>query len=451
MEKELLLDNENLNKKLIKICWPIFIQFALYMLLGSIDTFMLGRYSDDAVGAVGVVNQIITMVLLIFEVITSGTTILCSQYIGAKKEKEDMFKVVGTSIKVNLILGVVVSLAMLFFATPILRMMNLKGEMLEFGRQYIVIVGGFVIFQAIDSTFTAIIISYGFTKVTMFATLIMNVVNIGLNYSLIYGNFGLPRLGVEGAAIGTTISKLVGGIILGIFLFRKIIIDFKLKYIYKSYKEEFKKILFIGVPSAGESVAYNIAKLVDTVILTHISIVAVNTNSYINNIIMYIYILAVSIGQGTAILVGRLAGSGEEDKAYKLCLSSFKKAFMASLVVSLIVAILSKNIFHIFTDNMEIIKLGSTILFLDIILETGRTFNVVIINCLRAAGDVRFPVYIGIISMWTIGVGLAFILAIPCKLGFPGMWLALALDEWVRGIIMHHRWRKGSWRGRTFV
>lgn len=392
-----------------------------------------------------------TMVLLVFEVITSGTTILCSQYIGAKKTKDDMYKVIGTSIKVNLILGILVSIAMFIFATPILTMMNLKGLMLEFGREYLIIVGGFVIFQAIDSTFTAIIISYGFTKVTMFATLIMNVVNIVLNYSLIYGNFGLPRLGVQGAAIGTTISKIVGGIILGIFLFKKIIHDFKLKYIYKFYKEEFKKILFIGVPSAGESVAYNIAKLVDTVILTHISIVAVNTNSYINNIIMYIYILAVSIGQGTAILVGRLVGSGEEDKAYKLCLSSFKKAFMASLIVSVVVAFFSKNIFHIFTDNMEIIKLGSTILFLDIILETGRAFNVVIINCLRAAGDVRFPVYIGIVSMWLIGVLLAFILAIPCKLGFPGMWIALALDEWTRGLIVNYRWRKGSWRGRTFV
>lgn len=439
------------TKKLFKICWPLFIELALTMLLGSVDTFMLGRYSDNAVAAVGVVNQVMNMVLLVFQIITTGTTIICAQYIGAKLKEHEIFKIIGSSISLNFILGIIFSIGMVVFATPILRALNLDNDLMTLGKSYMIIVGSFSVIQAMNLTFSAVIRSYSNTKMTMIATLVMNIFNIIGNYTLIYGKLGAPELGITGAAISTSVSKVIGTIILVIYLFKILLKNFKFKYIVTLYKEELKKILTVGLPSAGESIAYNSAKLMCTVILTHISIVALTTNNYINNIAMYIYIFSTSLGQGTAILVGQLVGEGKEDEAYKLCFSSLKKAFVASTLLSIIVALLGKQVFGIFTDNKDIIELGSTILFINIILETGRTFNVVVINCLRAAGDVRFPVYIGIVSMWVIGVGLSYVLAIPCRLGFPGMWIALAMDEWVRGIIMCFRWRSKKWHGRAFV
>ncbi|MBU5488737.1 MATE family efflux transporter [Clostridium sp. MSJ-8] len=439
------------GKKLFKICWPLFIELALTMLLGSVDTFMLGRYSDNAVAAVGVVNQVMNMVLLVFQIITTGTTIICAQYIGAKLKEHELFKIIGSSISLNFVLGIIFSIAMVVFATPILRVLNLDSDLMALGKSYMVIVGSFSVIQAMNLTFSAVIRSYGNTKMTMIATLVMNMFNIIGNYTLIYGKLGAPELGITGAAISTSVSKVIGTIILVVYLFKVLLKNFKFKYIITLYKAELKKILTVGLPSAGESIAYNSAKLMCTVILTHISIVALTTNNYINNIAMYIYIFSTSLGQGTAIIIGQLVGEGREDEAYKLCFSSLKKAFIASTTLAIIVALLGKQIFGIFTDNADIIELGSTILFINIILETGRTFNVVVINCLRAAGDVRFPVYIGIVSMWVIGVGVSYVLAIPCKLGFPGMWLALAMDEWTRGIIMCFRWRSKKWHGRALV
>lgn len=458
MEKETLSLNvgmefeEKLEKRLFKLCWPIFIEFALFMLLGSMDTFMLGRYSDNAVASVGVVNQIINMANLIFNIITAGTMIICAQYIGANKKKKDVYKLVGTSIGVNFILGAILSLVLFIFSTEILSIMNLKGEVLELGKDYIRIVGGFIILQAIASTFTAIIRSYGHTKICMFVTLGMNIINICGNYALIYGNLGAPKFGVSGAAISTTLSKIIGTIILGYYLFKYVIKGFSIKYIFSFHKEEFNKIVKLGLPSAGESLSYNLAKLVCTAILTYFIMgEALTTNNYINNIAMYIYIFTVAIGQGTSILVGQLVGKGDNKTAYKLCYSSLKKAFIASTVLAIIVAVLGKNIFSIFTTNKEIIKLGSTILYLNILLEPGRTFNVVVINSLRAAGDVNFPVNVGIVSMWVIGVGLSYVLSVTLGFGFPGMWVALALDEWVRGIIMAFRWKSLKWQGKAVI
>ncbi len=440
-----------LMKKLLNITWPIFIEQLLFMLLGSMDIFMLGRFSDNAVGAVGIVNQIIGMLTLMFGIITLGTTILCAQYIGAKRSNCDMIRLVFTSIMVNLVLGVIISILLSVFSDSFLKFMNVAPELYDYSSSYIKIVGGFILIQALTMTFSAILRSFGCTKICMTTTFIMNLINVVFNYILIFGNFGFPKLGVTGAAISTTLSKIVGGIILGYILFTKVLPKFHFKYLKESLKPELKNIFLMGAPSAGEQISYSTAKIVTTIILTHISIAAVTTNSYINNICMFIYVFATSIGEGTAILVGRLVGDGNNDAAHDLCLSSFKKAFVISSIMACIVAFLGKNIFGIFTTNAEIIDIGTKVLFVNIFLEIGRTFNVVIINSLRAAGDVRFPVYIGICSMWTVGVLLAYFLSITLNLGMPGMWMALALDEWTRGIIMYKRWTRKKWYGKALV
>lgn len=440
-----------LEENLFKITWPIFVESLLFMLLGSVDIFMLGKYSDDAVGAVGVVNQIINMLNLLFGIITSGTTIICSQYIGAKKKDEDIIRLVGTSLIVNIFIGIIISLILFLFSGFILRAMNVPKEFMLYSTQFIEIVGGFIVIQAIIMTFTSVIRSFGFTKICMYTTLIMNIINIMLNYILIFGNFGAPSLGVQGSAISTTISKIIGTIFLGYFLFKKILPKFSFKYLKEFPKQDLKKILLMGVPAAGENISYSLAKLVTTVILTYISIAAVTTNSYINNICVFIFVYSLSIAQGTSILVGRLIGRRKNEEAYKLCFSSLKKAFVVSTILGIIVALFGRNIFGIFTNNEDILSLGASVLFVNAFLEPGRTFNLVIINCLRASGDVRFPVYVGICSMWTVGVGLAYILSITLGLGMAGMWIALALDEWVRGIIMYSRWKSREWYGKAVV
>lgn len=451
ISKSQSLENKNIGKRLFKITWPIFVESILFMLLGSTDVFMIGRYSDNAVAAVGVVNQVIGMVNLVFGIITAGTTIICSQYIGANKKKEEIIRLVGTSLFINVFLGLVLSILTVVFSTQILTAMHIAPELMDYSKSYLKIVGGFIVVQALAMNFSAIIRSYGFTKISMFATLGMNIINLVLNYTLIYGNLGAPELGVAGAATATVVSKIIGTIFIGYFMFKHVIKGFSLKYFKEFPKKEFKSIVKVGVPAAGEQMSYSMVKIVGTVILTYISVEALTVNTYINNIAMFIFIFSVAIGQGTAILVGQLVGKGDHENAYKLCLDSLKKAFLVSTFMAILVATFGRNIIGFFSDNEGVIALGATVLIVNAFLEPGRTFNIVVINSLRASGDVRFPVYVGIVSMWIIGVGLAYVLSITLGLGIPGMWVALALDEWVRGIIMYFRWKSRRWCEKALV
>ena len=200
---------KEIKSKLLSITWPIMIELILMYLLGSIDIFMLGKYSDEAVAIVGVSNQIIWMVNLMFVVITSGTTILLTQYFGSNKDEKNIVEICGLSIGVNGVLGIVLSIVIILGGEFMFKLLNTPSELISMGNTYMGIVGGASFVAAIMMTFTAILRAYGLTKTCMKITILMNVVNVIGNYILIFGNFGFPQLGIAGAAISTTLSKVI--------------------------------------------------------------------------------------------------------------------------------------------------------------------------------------------------------------------------------------------------
>ncbi|MCR1952318.1 MATE family efflux transporter [Clostridium sp. DSM 100503] len=440
-----------LKKDLKSITWPLFIESALFSLLGSVDTIMLGRYSDNAVAAVGVSNQIIWMLNLMFGIITAGTSILIAQYLGAKSEQKTIMQVAGISIGVNTIIGVIISLLMFFCGTGMMKLLNSPPELINLGNQYLKIVGGFIFIQAITMTFTAILKAHSLTKICMNATIIMNIVNVILNYILIFGKLGFPSMGVAGAALATTLSKVMGLIILGKSTYDLLLNKFRISMFMPFPKDHLINILKIGVPSAAEQISYNLSQLVITSFINLIGVSSMAAKSYVGTIVCFSYIFALAVGQGGSILIGNLVGNKEDNKAYKLCIYTIKKAVIVSIVMSILIAISGKGILGFLTNSQDILSIAVIVFIIEIVLEPGRCINIVGINGLRATGDVRFPVYIGIFSMWTFGVGLAYLLGIKLNLGLAGVWIAFAVDEWFRGILVLIRWKTGKWKGKGFV
>ncbi|MEG1286442.1 MAG: MATE family efflux transporter [Clostridium sp.] len=448
---EIVKKEQYLIKELKKITWPLFVETLLFSLLGGIDTLMLGRYSDNAVAAVGIANQLIWLVNIMFGVITAGTSILLAQYIGAKSDEKNIIELCGISVGVNGILGLIISAVMVFGGSTLLRLLKSAPELIELGTEYMQIVGGFLFIQAILMTFTAILRSNSLTKICMNVTLIMNISNVILNYIFIFGNFGAPELGVKGAAIATTLSRILGMVILARSVWKLIFRKLKLSHFRPFPKIHLNNIFKIGIPTAAEQVSYNLSQLMVTSFINMISIDSMAAKSYVNTIASFAFVFAVAVGQGGSILIGQLIGDKDEKNAYKLFLYCLKRAIIIAIIVSVSIAVFGRTIFGFMTENKDIISIGATILIIDVFLEVGRTLNIVGINALRATGDVRFPVYIGIFSMWTFGVGAAYILGIKMGLGLAGIWIGFTIDEWFRGILVFFRWRRGKWKGKSFA
>lgn len=440
----------NIRKGLGKLVVPIFIETLLIMMLGAIDTIMLSQYSDNSVAAVGVVNQLVMFAFLIFEVINIGTSVLCSQYLGARLEKK-MVQVVGVSLLLNLVFGLLVSAILHFGAEPLLHIMGLRPSLMGDGVSYMRIVGAFAFFQAMSLTISASLRSVNKAIYPMMVTVLVNIMNIIGNYTLIFGKFGFPEMGVEGAAISTAFARGVSMLILFVILFKKHISTFPLSYFKPFPFIELRNLLKIGLPSAGENMSYSFSQVVLTYFINMLGNEALATRTYVVNIVMFVYLFAIAMAQGGAITIGHLVGQKKIRAAYLLGKYVMRWSIFVSLSLSCLWALGGPWIFDMLTDNETIVQLGIHILFVDIILEVGRAVNIYATNALRSAGDVNYPFYVGVVVQWSVAVGLGYLLGIHWAWGLIGMWCAFLLDENIRAMIFIHRWNSMKWAKKAFV
>ncbi|PIJ98522.1 MATE family efflux transporter [Lysinibacillus sphaericus] len=429
---------------LFHLTWPIFLEVFLFMLMGLADTFMLSALSDNAVSGVGAANQYIHIAILILEVVGNGASIVVSQYLGSKRFFEAA-KISALAVTMNLAVGLIMSVLFFFFASHLMSMMNLQGEVLHYAQSYLVIIGSFIFLQAIINALAAIIRVHGWTKQTMYVSFGMNVLHVVLNYGLIFGNFGLPELGVKGAAISSVISRGLAMLVFFWLLYQVMEVRVKLHYYFEYSKEYVRKILNIGLPSAFEQVLYQFCQIIFLYYATYLGAETLAARQYAMNISMFTYLFAIAIGTGTAIIIGRHVGAGEKDEAYHQLWKSVRAAFIFTIIMVGVVTIFRKQLMHIFTDNPEVIAIGASVLALSIVLETGRTMNIVVINSLRASGDARFPVKIGFLSMVCMSLPLGYFFVFVLDWGLVGIWLAISADEWVRAIIVYFRWKSRKW------
>lgn len=435
---------------LFSLTWPIFLELFLFMLMGSADTFMLSAVSDNAVSGVGVANQYIFISLIVLEVIGNGAAIVIAQYIGSRQQVEAA-KIAAISVTLNLLVGVMFSGAFVLFGKALLQAVHISGEILDDAETYIYIVGGGVFLQALINILSSIMRSYGYTRETMLLSLGMNLIHVLGNYVLIFGHFGFPQLGVAGAAYSTVASRGIALIAFFWLFYRLMEVRIRLRDYWTIHREYVRKILRIGIPSAFEQVTYHACQTVFVFYATFLGATALASRQYAMNLSMYIFLFSAAIGMGMAIITGRLVGAGRKEEAYHRVWGSLKWGLLLTVIIDILIIVFREPLIRLFTKDPEILRITSQVILLSIFLETGRTFNLVLINSLRAAGDAKFPVYMGLLSMIGLSLPLGYVLAFPLHLGLAGIWLAIAADEWTRGIIMFFRWRSRVWEGKSLV
>lgn len=442
-------EQRNIRRWLVRLTGPIFIEMVLIILLGTVDTVMLSQCSDNTVAAVGVVVQLLNMVFLAFEATTAGTSVLCSQYLGAR-QTDNVSRTIGVSLLFNAMMGVVVSSGLFFGAERILRLMDLRPELMADGVIYMRIVGGFAFFQAISLTLSAILRSAGMAYYPMQVTFLINILNIAGNYALIFGHFGFPALGVEGAAISTSFNRGVAMCLLIFILFRKKL-TFPPSFLWPFPFRVLGKMLSVGLPSGGEQLSYSLSQVVITYFVNMLGNEALAARTYAMNIVTFSYVFAMSVGQGGGICIGHLIGKGHKNAALLLGRYCIRITLMISLTVSLFAALLGHTVMGLLSDNAAVIGLTALILWIDVPLELGRAVNILCVNFLRSTGDAMYPFIIGLIFMWGVATVGGYALGILFGFGLAGMWVAFTCDEGIRAVCFWFRWQSRKWMGKSIV
>ncbi len=438
------------KKNLISLIIPIFFELLLVTIVGNIDTIMLGYYSDEAVGAIGGITQLLNIQNVIFSFINMATAILTAQFLGAKDYKR-VKQVISVSLVLNVLLGLILGGIYLFFWESLLQKINLPGELIGIGKYYFQMVGGLCILQGIILSCGAILKSHGRPTETLIINVGVNILNIIGNAFFIFGWLGMPVLGPTGVGISTVISRGIGCVAAFYMMCKYCNFTFKKKYIKPFPFKIVKNILSIGLPTAGENLAWNVGQLMIVAMVNTMGTTIIASRTYLMLISSFTMTLSIALGQGTAIQVGHLVGAGEIKEVYHKCLKSLKIAFIFAFVTTSLVFLFRKPIMSIFTTNPDILKASLKIFPLMILLEMGRVFNIVIINSLHAAGDIKFPMFMGITCVFAVAVLFSYLFGISLGWGLAGIWLANAMDEWIRGLAMYFRWKSKKWQNKSFV
>ncbi len=435
---------------LLILSGPIFLELFLNTMLNNVDMIMLSNYDTNAVGAVGNANTIMFMMNILFNVIATATSVVVSQYLGAKLY-DKMNMIYTLAIIVNLSVGVFLS-GLFCAANPlIMRFLNVSAEMRPYSMIYIYIVGGGGFITAVFSVMLQILRCNGYPKIGMWVTLAINVVNIGGNYLFLFGPLAFLNMGVAGVAISTVFARALAVVALFIFFFAKKIGKVSLRYLKPFPGRLLGKMIKIGLPTAGENLTYN---LYQTTLLSFVNSMgndAVNARAFCNSLISFALIFSNASAMATQIITGHLVGAGKQEEAYKRVFKTLKTSMPITIALASINALLCSLTLHIFTDNQNIIALGQMIMIVDIFIEMGRCLNMTFVCSLKAAGAYIFPLIIGIICNWGLGLSMGYTVGVALGVGVAGIYAGTATDECIRGLIVMYYWYKKKWYGKAIV
>ena len=345
---------------IVALTWPLFVEILLRTALNTSDVFMLSGYSDKAVSAVGVISQLSFFLIIVSSMVSSGTGILIAQYNGSNRHQESAYVGVA-SIALSALVGISLSLFAVIGAYYFLPLYGLEAQVEQYAEEYLVISGAMTFNITLGIVLTTILRSNGYSRSPMVINLISGVINIVGNYIALYQPFGLPVYGVEGVAIATVFSQVIGTLILAIVVMRS---DISLPFgqFRQIPKIIYSRIVKIGVMNAGEVLSYNMAQICITFFIVQMGTASLAAFTYAQNIARLSFAFALALGQGSQIQAGYYIGRGWIDSILKLVQRYFVIGFVVSTIVTIAIYLLRDSIIPLFTTDAKIAALTASLI-----------------------------------------------------------------------------------------
>ncbi|WP_178139620.1 MATE family efflux transporter [uncultured Campylobacter sp.] len=439
-----------MNLSMRKLVVPIFLDMFLHFITLIINTYMVAKVSVHLVGAMGAGNQVMDLFMTIFNFLSIGCSVVVAQALGAKKN-DLASNVIHASITSNTLFGIFSAIIIYVFGYNILNLLNVPKELINDSFSYLHILGFALLFDGIGMVLAAVLRVYNLATAVMLTSVLMNVITILGNAISLFGWFNLPNLGLQGVAISTLVGRLVGIFVLAYMLSQKAKVKIYFKKLLVVPFEILKKILSIGLPSAGENLLWMAQYMVAFGFVASMGEASLSVQTIYFQITLLILLCGASISVANEVIVGHLVGASEFNEAYTRTFRALRLGVFITLVVVLIAYALKYQIMDALNLNENLRAIMLPLFTLSIFLEAGRTFNIVIVNALRASGDAKFPLITGLIFMWGLSLPLGYFLGIYLGWGIIGVWIGFCADEWLRGLANTWRWRSKKWQEKRLV
>lgn len=430
--------------RLLPLAGPLFAELLLGLGMGLVGTLLAARLGDAQGAAFGLCSQVLAMLFVLFRIVGAGVSVVVSQALGGQRPDEAERTARATLGASTWIGGGCVAMAALA-AEPLLRLLNTPAELLPLAVPLLQWMAPAVLLDAWNTTLSSVLRSHLHARPTMVVNVTVQVVHGLLALPLMTGALGWPGLGLPGFALAMLLAR-----VLGLWLFlqtwqQRLGLVPQASDWWAWRRVALAPVLHLGLPGAAENICWRLGYVSSLAVVGTLGTQALATHAYTMQIILMILVFAATLGLAGEIMVGHLVGAGALHQAHQLVRRLLRRGLLMAAGVSLLAALAGPWLIGAFTDDPQIIATGALLLWLTIALETGRTFNIVVANALRAAGDARYPLVAGAASFLVVLAGGSWLLGSWLGWGLAGVWVAYAADEWLRGLIMWRRWAGLGW------
>ena len=432
------------NSDLKRLIRPLILEQILAVTVGMADVIMVSSVGAAAVSGISLVDTINVLLISLFSALATGGAIVGSQFLG-QKDKSKACEATEQLIYVILMVSTAITLLSLIFNGPLLKLVYGKVEQDVFtaARTYFYLSAVSYPFLALYNAEAAAFRSMGNSKVSLYASTIMNLMNIVGNAVLIY----IFHLGVAGAAISTLISRIAASLILFVLLKnQKLEIHIPAKFSFRLNFNIIRRILSIGVPNGLETSIFQLGKILVARQIVVYGTPAVTANAIANTVASFEVLPGSAIGLALITVVGQCVGAREFEQAKLYTKKLLKMTYKIMLGLNLAMLVLVQPILMLYQQTPEITGIAKElIIYHSILCAIIWPFAFTLPNALRAASDAKFTMVISIASMWMWRILFAYVLGDLFGLGVLGVWIAMTIDWAFRAGCFLVRFHKNKW------
>lgn len=436
--------NKKLLFSLLSLSIPAIIEMGLNTLLGVVDTIMISQFiGKEALSAVGFANQIVYALIFIFSSFNTGAIALISRSFG-ERNFDRLKHVANQNNSLNFFIGFVIFFTAKLFNSYIFTIFDIPVEVFNDAVDYFdIILWGFIP-MFISFSFGALLRGAGDTKTPMKITAIANLLNVIGNYVLITGFGPFPELGITGAAISTSLSRVIA-VILYIYVIYIRNSEIKLKPQFILDKEIIKPLWKISLPGGIEQALMQVSFVVLSVIISSLDIIAEASFRILIQIESLSFMPAIGVSIATATLVGKSLGEKDVHKANHIGFLSVMLGTVWALFIGLIFILFPHQILTIFSSDTSIIEYGAPIMLFLGVNQLGLNYVIIISGALRGAGDTTFVMLNTVLRLWLLFIPLSYLFITVFNYGVVGLWYAEILSFIITGPVLFFRFRGQKW------
>lgn len=446
MKNPSLFSDHNFFKQLFIIAIPITLQNLFNAFVNMVDTVMIGRLGTVEVAAVGLGNQVFFLYMLILFGISSGGAVFTTQYWG-KRDLARIKRTTGLCLSFALAASAIFTALSALVPGRIISLYSTDPAVIAAGAAYLRALAPAFIPFAISFVFTLMMRSVEKVRLPMITTIISLSINVGLNYLLIFGIGPFPRLGVVGAAVATSIARIIEmGILVAVSYRRSYVFAGTVRELFGFDAGFVRRFIRITAPVVLNEFLWSFGITMQNVIMARTGTAAIAAFNITNTVSMLTWVLFIGLSNGAGVLIGKKIGEGAESDARNYARKITVFAPMVAIIIALFLIPLSWMLPLLFKADQLVFRIITGMFIILAISYPFKAFNMaMIIGVSRAGGDTIFGMVFDVLFMWTIAIPTAALASFVFGAPVWTIYLCLTVEEPLKMFLGLYRLRSGKW------